>query len=296
MGSNEKRRCPQCWKIKAWPRSFIGARGAPVRMCVRCRKTYGNWAGKTPAEKLAAKRKGVPDASAYLARLFVKSGNRKLGGIPSSITARGSCPPSCSFYGAGCYAEYHVLAHHWRRVGDAGERWAAFVESVAALPPGQLWRHNVAGDLPGHGDGIDRIALGQLVVANLGRRGFTFTHKPTRGISTRATLNRRAISTAVRRGFVVNLSADSLQDADELAELAIAPVAVVLPADAPLSIRTPAGRRVVVCPAQTDAALTCATCELCAIPGRKAIVGFRAHGQASAHVSNLVQLRRKPAA
>jgi hypothetical protein len=59
-----------------------------------------------------------------------------------------------------------------------------------------------------------------------------------------------------------------------------------------MRLRTPAGRRVTICPAETTAALTCAECQLCAIPTRKAVVGFRSHGQFSRHVDQLVQLRR----
>lgn len=296
MSEPEQRRCPQCWQPRDFPDAFIGARGGVVNMCRICRERYYGWQSKTAAEKFATPRTGVPAASAFVARLFRRSGNRKLGPIPASITARGSCPPSCSFYEAGCYAEYHVLAAHWRRVGVSGSPWDLFCRDVAQLPSGQLWRHNVAGDLPGEGDRIDREALGKLVTANMGRRGFTFSHKPILRAGMTGRQNRLAIAAANEAGFVVNVSADNLEQADEYADIECAPVAVVLPADAPIRLRTPAGRRVVVCPAQTPAALTCATCGLCAIRDRKAIVGFRAHGQAAAHVSSLVQLRRRPAA
>jgi len=33
-----------------------------------------------------------------------------------------------------------------------------------------------------------------------------------------------------------------------------------------------------VCPAQTREDVTCASCGLCAIPDRRVIIGFRAHG------------------
>jgi hypothetical protein len=47
-----------------------------------------------------------------------------------------------------------------------------------------------------------------------------------------------------------------------------------------------------VCPAETGAALTCKTCQLCAIPTRKTIVGFIAHGQSAALVSEIVRGKR----
>ena len=55
-------------------------------------------------------------------------------------------------------------------------------------------------------------------------------------------------------------------------------VAVVLPADAPARLTTPAGRPVFVCPAQLRDDVTCASCQLCQRQARAGIVGFRAHG------------------
>jgi hypothetical protein len=51
----------------------------------------------------------------------------------------------------------------------------------------------------------------------------------------------------------------------------------VLPSNATDNTRTPAGRRVVVCPATQRDDVSCDTCQLCARQ-RDAIVGFPAHG------------------
>jgi hypothetical protein len=160
--------------------------------------------------------------------LTLKSGNRKVGPIPVSTTSLASCPDACPLKAGGCYAKGGPLAIHWRKVteGAAGDDFETFTAKVASLPDGQLWRHNQAGDLPGHGDAIDGRQLGQLVAANAGKRGFTYTHKPM----TRAA-NREAVQAANAGGFTVNLSANTLAEADTLAGLGIAPVVVVL--DAP---------------------------------------------------------------
>jgi hypothetical protein len=78
-------------------------------------------------------------------------------------------------------------------------------------------------------------------------------------------------------GFTVNLSANNLAHADDLADLGIAPVVTVLPADATDNTVTPKGRKVVICPATIRDDVSCATCGLCARL-RDAIVGFPAHG------------------
>ena len=286
-----RRRCAQCWKTKP-ETQFIGKRGLPIGTCKRCQARYSRWESKTAAERFAVKRAGVRRTSELRASLFVDSKNRKLGQMPSSMTSRGTCPPTCSFYQHGCYAEYAFIASHWRRVGRFGATWSAFCASVAALPEGQIWRHNVAGDLPGDGHHVDPFKLDELVHANVGRRGFTFTHYTTR----QNKLNASTIQRANASGFTINLSADSLAHADDLADLGIAPVAVVVPTNSPLRLKTPAGRRVVICPAETAAELTCVDCQLCSIPTRKALIGFKAHGQAKNLVSEIVRDKRKGAA
>ena len=174
---------------------------------------------------------------------------------------------------------------HWLRAQEDGLSWPAFLAAVRALKPGQLWRHNQAGDLPGLGDEIDERALAQLVKANAGRRGFTFTHKPLRSAR-----DRTAIRAANARGFTINLSADTLAEADRLADLRVGPVAVLLPSGARGKLRSPAGRVVVMCPAEAGL-LTCAECRLCSKAHRKAIVGFPAHGSQARRVDD--SLRRR---
>lgn len=209
--------------------------------------------------------------------LTLSSRNAKTGPIPVSTSSMESCPSACPFNSAnagGCYAMSGPLAIHWRKVtsGASGNAFATFLSQVEGLPEGQLWRHNQAGDLAGLGDSLDVAALAQLVEANKGRKGFTYTHKPLISKEERA-----AIKGANDNGFTVNLSGNNLDHADSLYDLGIAPVVVVLPKDARESVTTPKGRKVIVCPAAVRDDVTCATCGICA-KMRKAIVGFPAHG------------------
>ena len=218
----------------------------------------------------------------YRVHFSPRSQNAKTGPIPVSTTESATCPPSCGMF-AACYAKTGPVALHWRRIdaGQARANWGVFLAQVAALPAGQLWRHNQAGDLPGVGERIDAPALRAIVDANAaaGARGFTFTHKPVAGAEHAD--NARAILDANRRGFAVNLSADSLAEADALHRLRIAPVVAVLPLDAPAKGRTPGGVPYVACPAQVREGVTCATCGLCALQHRRRpIIGFYAHGTA----------------
>ena len=203
---------------------------------------------------------------------FIKqSANSKTGPIPVTYSQRETCPPSCPHYRSDCYAEDYYTRMSWDKVAQRGGSLAELCESVAALPADQLWRFNVAGDLPGAGETVDAAALGEIVAANTGRRGFTYTHKKTaEGLYWAAH--------ATRWGFTVNLSADDAGDADALAEADAGPVCCIVPSDTPEKSYTPAGRTIIVCPAQTRDGVTCESCGLCARADRTVIVGFRAHG------------------
>lgn len=213
---------------------------------------------------------------AYQVHLTLKSRNEKVGPIPVSTTEARTCPQSCPFKKNGCYADGGPLALFWGKVsrGDAGVSWGEFCGQIQALPEGQLWRHNQAGDLPS-ADGlvIDHDALMDLVNANQGKRGFTYTHHDVTNLK-----NADSVLLANLHGFTVNLSGNNLAHADTLAALQIGPVVSVVPEDHPEHSLTPAGRKVVVCPEQTGKAKSCAECALCQKANRSVIVAFRAHG------------------
>jgi hypothetical protein len=278
-----ERRCRACHTWNPVGDYLVG--GIAGRRCSACRSRVRSRLRTAPA--------GIAQDGLLLVKFARESHNRKTGAIPVAMTPASTCPPACPWKGAGCYAEQHFTAIHWRRLsaGD-GITWDAFCAEVAALPPGQLWRMGEAGDLPGRGDYLDGDLLDQLVEANRGRRGFGYTHKPVLGAGSREVANRQSVAVAVRGGLCVNLSADSLDHADRLADLGVAPVTVVLPSSQSRACRTPGGRKVVVCPAIGREGVTCETCELCAVSGRKSVVGFPAHGDSRAKMTReIVQLK-----
>jgi hypothetical protein len=120
---------------------------------------------------------------------------------------------------------------------------------------------------------------GALVNANRGKLGWTYSHKP---VDAKHIANRQAIADANTNGFVVNLSADTLAEADTLAALNVGPVVVVLDAQegTKADTTTPEGRKVITCPATYRDDVTCASCLLCA-RAKRVIVGFPCpHGTA----------------
>ena len=136
--------------------------------------------------------------------LTIASKNSKTGAIPTTTTERASCPTTCPFYDKGCYAKYGKQTIHWRKVSNAerGVSWTEFTKLIRKIAKGQLWRHNVAGDLP-HNDGnIDYLQLRQLIDANKGKKGYTYTHHALNDHNVIAIRNSNAL------GFTVNASCE----------------------------------------------------------------------------------------
>lgn len=217
------------------------------------------------------------------------SGNTKTGPIPVSTSNSGTCPDACPIKAKGCYAKYGPVGMHWRKLDEGSSKnakeWGEFLKDVKRIPRGSLWRHNQAGDLrPTSFDSgsIDGQALQELISANKGKRGFTYTHYDMSDDYTcRTSGNRAAVLLANLQGFTINLSGNDVNHADQLKALDIAPVVVLMPRDAEKVSYTPAGNKVVICPAENTDKVNCMSCGLCQVVDRNYIIGFRAHGTAA---------------
>jgi hypothetical protein len=222
-----------------------------------------------------------------------QSSNVKTGKIPVTLTERDSCPASCPFKANGCYAENFPLSLHWNRVSDQGGTWDDLLAFVSSLPADQLWRHNVAGDLPHINGRIDARKVSDLVVANANRRGFTYTHHPVLAIQGAIETaiqehNQSIVGSANMAGFTINVSTESEDAADDAMAVGLPTVIVTDPADQRKIWRTADGNPVVVCPATYRDHVTCQTCGLCARADRPCIVAFPAHGARRSAASSIV--------
>jgi len=214
--------------------------------------------------------------------ITARSSNVKTGPIPVTTTERSSCPSTCPFYDKGCYAKSGPLALHWRKVsnGERGTDWQGLCKFVSQLPAKQLWRHNQAGDLPHDSGDINFSDMVELVLANHGKRGFTYTHHVLNDH------NAAIIKAANDHGFTVNVSTESKDDAVSAYNQGL-PAVVVVPSDHANNAEHE-GVKFVTCPAQTNDTMTCSECGLCSQADRKCVVMFKAHGNAKRHVSELV--------
>ena len=220
--------------------------------------------------------------------LTLKSSNTKTGAIPVSTTEKNSCPDICSFKKAGCYGLDYHLNMHWNKVSDKsrGSNWDDFCKAIAKFKPATLWRHNQAGDLPGSNNVIDTAKLDQLVAANTGKNGFTYTHYPIDNSS-----NLAAIQSANAAGFTINISTENLAAADQAYNLGLPSTVVISSKPEGNTFKSPAGNTVAICPAQLKDDISCKTCALCQKADRKVIVGFIAHGSSKAKVIKILAVK-----
>ena len=262
-----ERHCPQCYRGKPVA-DFKNKSGGLYRNCSNCRKRYSGWGKKTLIEKLVDVPPRVDAAPTGRVLWVPRSLNQKLGGIPASWSERGTCPPSCGLYEAGCYASYGKLGFHWKNVTRDGLPWEGFLEKVRGLEESQVWRHNVAGDLQGSGQQLDVKRFTELVEANRGRRGFTFTHRSSaRWRPSTSLWQTRTVSPSIypptRRLKRTDWSTSrSVRDNSSAARR---------PRPGP---QDPSRSACDGLSGGDGRSLTCLECQLCAIPDRKTIIGF----------------------
>ena len=218
-----------------------------------------------------------------LFHLSLVSSNTKTGPIPVSTSSRATCSPDCPFLGKGCYAENFPLKIHWDAVtnGERGQPLPQFLDHIEALPEDQLWRHNQGGDFPHTSGRISRRFVRRMISANKGKRGYTYTHHDLNKGE-----NLALIRQANRQGFAVNVSTETELAADAAISAGLPAVLAVPASETRTAWNTPAGNRVVACPAQRpDSTVTCATCAICHTRPAKLIVAFIAHGASKAKAS-----------
>jgi hypothetical protein len=216
--------------------------------------------------------------------LTKSSSNSKTGPIPVTVSSRATCPDNCPFKEAGCYADVGFYTRiHWDAVtrGERGKPLAQFLEQIQALPAGQLFRHNVSGDLPHTAGRISRRFMRSMTAAAKGKRGFTYTHH---SIGPAYRENAALLRYANRNGFTVNVSTESEKGADYVLEAGLPAVLVVPSTETRTAWRTPAGNAVVICPAQRSDSHTCSDCALCHNRGARVVIAFKAHGMGKTKV------------
>ena len=239
----------------------------------------------------------------------------KLGNITTTRTTTDTCPPSCPLMDEGCY-DQHGNSNIHRTKHDRDEytsysfdEFLAHVRNFTAT-----FRFAGGGDLWGKGDRIDRRKLSQFAneCDEWRREPIIYSHKPIEGVHARGSkANRQANLKALQLvqeqsdKVTVNVSCDSLKEADSAVELGLEAV-VVLPHDANEKGHvsfTPEGRKVLHCPA-TWSKVTCGgtpftkACgngkAICAQRGHP-VVGFPGHGPKKRQISERLKILNEEA-
>jgi len=201
--------------------------------------------------------------------LVAQSGNTKTGPIPVTYRDRDTCPTSCPFLLNGCYGDGRIfaLAHKFRRTLSLQDARNVLARRRADA---RYLRDRVVGDLINAAGMFDMPYV--RAIAKLAREhglvAFGYTHAWR-------TLDRQQIETVKATGYVLNASCETLPDVSMAISLGMP--TVITNDDVPERFEIE-GMRVITCPAQTRANVTCASCGLCAKGDRNVVIRFLVHG------------------
>lgn len=219
------------------------------------------------------------------------SSNGKTGPIATLKTSMNTCPDSCSWKENGCYAKYGPITIHWRNLHKIGVQFLTVLKEIRRIPRGEYFRLFEAGDAPGNGKyRLYKDACLKLAEACKHLIAFGYTHY-------RPNKHNLPILKAMNEKCTLNLSADSLEEADELFKTGL-PVVSIIPKDSPSTFFTENGIRVIKCPYEqfTNSGQrkvkNCMTCAkgsgkgpLCYWQDRDFIVGFPPHGSGAKYLN-----------
>lgn len=216
-----------------------------------------------------------------------RSGNRKLGDAAATYVAQASCPQSCAFLGAGCYAEGGRMALHTRLLNQSP------VTNPAALA---VLEASAIGTLSGRrplrlhvvGDAQNALAAATLADAASKYRSKQGTRRQPVWTYTHAW---RDIARRAWRSISVLASCETLSDVRRAMRKGYAAALVVAEHPADGRAYRVGNITLIPCPEQTRGR-TCTECRLCfndtALRKRRAVITFAAHGQKSRTVREKV--------
>jgi len=214
------------------------------------------------------------------------SANRKTGPVAVTYVSQASCPTTCTFRGAGCYAELGMTGIHTSRVNQSKDSAVALARKEAAAIDALKTTHrpmrlHVVGDCKTPDAARIVSAASERYTAKNGQPTWTYTHAW------------RSVPREAWGRVSVLASVETLADAAKALKRGYASAVVVgsFPSDGK-AYSTPDGLKVIPCPAQT-AHKTCIECRLCmnadSLVDRKAVIAFEAHGSRKNKILRVLQ-------
>lgn len=212
------------------------------------------------------------------------SQNRKLGPCSATYVAQPSCPPTCRFLDAGCYAEHGQMGIHTRRLNAeaAGltplDLAANEAEVVDALPARLDLRLHVVGDCatPPAAHPVAHAAVRYSKRSRRGVAAWGYTHAW------------RSVARRDWHSVSMLASCESPYEALDAMGRGYA-AAVTVREFRSGKAYSWGGVRVLPCPEQTRGDVSCVDCRLCfesdKLLSRGDVIGFRAHGAGKSRMS-----------
>ena len=214
-----------------------------------------------------------------------KTGNAKTGPVAVTYVGKGSCPPDCLHLQAGtCYgANGSPVDWTWRRlveVATAREYARAHAHEIDSLPADRPLRMRVVGDVTGPDAArIEARAAARYqarAADGVDARVWSYSHAwrkidprsyYDRGVSVLASVETDAETrAALRAGWAVARTVATHPEGGKAETIG----------------RGPRAYRLLPCPAQTRASVTCVDCMLCAradyLRRTRTVITFAAHG------------------
>lgn len=221
-----------------------------------------------------------------IATAVERSKNRKVANpakrerVSATYVSLRSCPPSCPLRGDGCYAELGKVGITVKRLDTTASDQNADGRDMARAEARQIDGLTGENPLRLHVSGDSRTATNATIVARAADR-YRDRHGSPVWSYTHAW---RDVPRAAWGRVSILASVENLTDAARALEAGYAPAIVVEshPLDGKASRVNVEGIKLIPCPAQTRANVTCASCRLCFDADRlladRAAITFAAHG------------------
>lgn len=205
-----------------------------------------------------------------------KSSNAKIGDASATYVAQTSCPKSCPFYNAGCYAELGFVGIQTRRINRESDSLGLSplelaveeAQSIDELTGQRPLRLHVVGDSTTDRGTRLIAAAARRYIAQFGQAVWSYTHAW------------RKVSRAAWGAVSILASCESIPDIRRARMRGYA-TAIVVPEHPSDRLYELEGEKLLPCPEQTRG-VTCVECRLCMrddyLRESNITIAFAAHG------------------
>jgi hypothetical protein len=203
-----------------------------------------------------------------------KSSNSKLGNVSASYVSQASCPISCPFMGAGCYAESGMVGIHTNRLNKAdrtaSELARAEAKAIRSLSGKRPLRLHVVGDCKTNKIASTVSEAAKDYSAKKNQPVWAYTH------------GWKTVDRKYWNNVSILASTETGKDAKAAMKKGYA-AAIVVRQHKDTKLYKDQGIKLLPCPQQTGKTTSCETCRLCwndkYLRDNKIVIAFETHSQ-----------------